>query len=165
MSEKTVVITEKDSKYLIKNNGVADFALIGILECIVSDMKTISRKLEIPAEQKQIVPESKEMIPDKSQAVDKSQTSQTVTEQDKEQSETPRPADNAPQAEAVIVSNAAIAPDLRVRISNAVKAIKGLGGEAAGIDRTTATDEELQTELEDLTNQYKRLKSSKAPIK
>ncbi len=162
MSEKTVVITEMDGKYLIKYNGIPDFALIGILECIVFDMKTTSRKLEISSEQKQTVPESKEIIPDKGQAVDKSQT---VTEPAKEQKETPRPAVNPSKADAVIVSNAASAPDLRTRISNAVKAIKGLGGEAADVDRTTATDEELQTELEDLTNQYKRLKSSKAPIK
>ncbi len=162
MSENTVVITEMDGKYLIQNNGIADFALIGILECIVSDMKTISRKLEIPAEQKDTVPESKEMTPDKSQAVDKSQT---VTEPAKEQKETPRPAVNPPQADAVIVSNVASVPQLRTRIGNAVKAIKGLGGEAADVDRTTATDKELRTELEDLTNQYKRLKNSKAPIK
>jgi hypothetical protein len=102
------------------------------------------------------------MTPDKSQAVDKSQT---VTEPAKEQKETPRPAVNPPQADAVIVSNVASVPQLRTRIGNAVKAIKGLGGEAADVDRTTATDKELRTELEDLTNQYKRLKNSKAPIK
>jgi mannitol-specific phosphotransferase system IIBC component len=158
MSEKTVVITEMDGKYLIQNNGIADFALIGILECILFDMKTASRKLEILAEQKDTVPESEEMIPDKSQAVDKSQT---VTEPAKEQREAPQPAVNAARADAGIVSNAASALDLRTRINNAVKAIKGLGGEVKDIDRSTATDEELQTELEDLTNQYKRLKTSK----
>jgi hypothetical protein len=52
MSEKTVVITETDGKYRVINNGIADFALIGILECIVFDMKTTSRKLEISGEQK-----------------------------------------------------------------------------------------------------------------
>ena len=51
--------------------------------------------------------------------------------------------------------------ELRTRISNAVKAIKGLGGEVGDADRSLATDEELQTELEELTNQYKRLKNSK----
>lgn len=33
------------------------------------------------------------------------------------------------------------------------------------IDRSNSTDEELQAELEDLTNQYKRLKSSKGADK
>jgi hypothetical protein len=52
-------------------------------------------------------------------------------------------------------------PDLRTRISNAVKAIKSLGGQIETSDLTNATDEELQNELDELTNQYKRLKNSK----
>jgi len=51
--------------------------------------------------------------------------------------------------------------ELRTRISNAVKAIKGLGGEVGDADRSLAKDEELQNELDELTNQYKRLESSK----
>jgi hypothetical protein len=51
--------------------------------------------------------------------------------------------------------------NLRNRISNALKAIRSLGGEIEDVDRSQATDEELQAELEDLTNQYKRLKNSK----
>ncbi|MCA1625281.1 MAG: hypothetical protein LC778_16085 [Acidobacteria bacterium] len=44
MSENTVVITEKDGKYHIKNNGISEFALLGILECIVFEMKTAKRQ-------------------------------------------------------------------------------------------------------------------------
>ncbi len=55
-----------------------------------------------------------------------------------------------------------IALELRTRISNAAKAIKSLGGEVANFDSDNATDSELQEELEALTEQYKRLKNSKA---
>jgi len=50
---------------------------------------------------------------------------------------------------------------LRTRINNAVKAVKNLGREVGDVNRSDATDEDLQTELEELTNQYKRLKNSK----
>ncbi len=50
------------------------------------------------------------------------------------------------------------APELCTRIANAVKAIRSLGGEVEDIDRSSSTDEELQAELEELKNQYKRLK-------
>jgi hypothetical protein len=53
------------------------------------------------------------------------------------------------------------APDLRTRVGNAVKAIRGLGGQIEHTDLSSLTDEELQSELEELTEQYKRLKSSK----
>jgi hypothetical protein len=39
------------------------------------------------------------------------------------------------------------------------------GGEVDDIARSNSTDEELQAELEELTNQYKRLKSSKGADK
>ncbi len=40
MNENTVIITERDGKYEIQNNGMPEFALLGILECIVFDMKS-----------------------------------------------------------------------------------------------------------------------------
>lgn len=48
-----------------------------------------------------------------------------------------------------------------MRIGNAIKAIKGLGGDIEDTDLSNLTDEALQAELEELTNQYKRLKTSK----
>jgi hypothetical protein len=44
MSENTVIITERDGKYEIQNNGMPEFALLGILECIVFDMKSAGRQ-------------------------------------------------------------------------------------------------------------------------
>jgi hypothetical protein len=125
MSEKTVIITESEGKYQIQNNGMSDFALIGILESILFDLKSVSRQ-EAFVEQKPITSELQ-------------QSSQVSTEKTQEQN----------------------TPDLRTRISNAIKAIKGLGGEVETTDLTDLTDEELQSELNELTNQYIRLKKSK----
>lgn len=43
------------------------------------------------------------------------------------------------------------ASGIRTRINNAVKAIRGLGGRAEDTDLSNLTDEELQSELEQLT--------------
>jgi hypothetical protein len=134
MSEKTVIITETaDGGYRIQNNGISEYALIGILECVVFDLKTAKRDAS-PIKTGEIVHEQKELVIE----------STPVPEPNRE---------NVPESKT---------PDLRTRISNAVKAIRSLGGEVEeNVDRTNATDKELQTELEELTNQYKRLKSSK----
>lgn len=146
MSEKTVVITEIDGSYRIRNNGISEFTLIGILECLLFDLKT-ARKDTLPLT-KQEFPEQKEIVPEQKETVRESNQAQ---EPDKKQDSSNR--------EARGKSNV---PDLRTRIGNAVKAIRSLGGEVEeNVDRTNATDEELQTELEELTNQYKRLKNSK----
>lgn len=136
MSENTVVITEKDGKYHLQNNGIPQLALIGILECIVFEMKTAGRRelsgaAEPAASQKQ-------------ETVKKVEPERTA------------PKENEPK------SNAS---ELRTRIGNAVKAIKDLGGEASDSDASAATDEELQEKLTELTEQYKRLKSSKGAKK
>lgn len=139
MSEKTVIITESDGNYRIQNNGISEFALIGILECIVFEMKTAKRAASQITKQELVEP--KEIVQEQKET---SKESSTVPE---------------PNRETIRESKT---PDLRTRISNAVKAIRSLGGEVEDdTDRTQATDEELQTELEELTNQYKRLKSSK----
>lgn len=130
MDKKTVVITEKDGNYDIRNDGISEFALLGILECIVFDMKTAGRKA--PPEPENSSVEQKE----------------TFREQKKDVQE--------PDKKVVRKSNVA---DVRTRIGNAVKAIKSLGGEVKDLDRSDSTEEELQAELEELTNQYKRLKS------
>lgn len=135
MDKQTVVISQLDGKYQLQNNGISEFALIGILECLLFNLKSAHREtpsaqpleLLIPAEKQEIVQEQKE-------------------------------AAREPDKKAAKESNS---PDLRTRISNAIKAIKSLGGAAEDIDRTDSTEEELQAELEELTEQYKRLKSSK----
>jgi predicted nucleic acid-binding Zn-ribbon protein len=126
MDNKTVVITEKNGEYEIQNNGISEFALIGILECILFDMKT-GRSKELPANQTEI-----------------RQPPNEITEE-------PRKA----------VAQESKAPELRTRISNAVKAIRELGGNLEDTDLSSLTDEELQSELDELTHEYKRLKSTK----
>lgn len=130
MSENTIVITEKDGKYQIKNNGISEFALLGILESIAFDMKTVKRQ-ELSIE--------KESSGDTQNAVKELVPESTASK--------------------------SVAPELRTRISNAVKAIKSLGGEVTNFDVDSATDGELDEELQALTEQYKRLKTSKGTKK
>ncbi len=144
MSEKTVVITEKEGRYEIENNGISEFTLIGMLECILFDLKTAGRRRASTDNTVAAVAAAAPVHPE--QENDK----QTIKNAGKEES-----ADE----------NKGSSPELRTRIGNAVKAIKDLGGEVGSSDLTDATDEELQTELDELTNQYKRLKNSKKPSK
>jgi hypothetical protein len=111
MSEKTVVIAETDDGYLIQNNGISDFALIGILECILFDMKTAHHA----AKQTQTVTESKEPVRESSLG---GNLQREVTPEEKSEA-------------------ASNTPDLRTRINNAVKAIKSLGGESEYTDLST----------------------------
>jgi len=53
------------------------------------------------------------------------------------------------------------APDLRTRIGNAMRAIRELGAVIEDTDLSDLTEEELKAELEELTSQYQRLKTSK----
>lgn len=136
MSENTVVITENDGNYHITNNGIPEFTLLGILECIVFEMKTV--KLQSSS--------SREVI--------------TNGEQEPAKKAEPQSAASKSAVSEPITSKSN-APELRTRISNAVKAIKNLGGDAPAFDADAATDEQLQEELAALTEQYKRLKNSK----
>jgi hypothetical protein len=130
--EKTIIITESEGKYRIQNTGLSEFDLIGILECIVFDMKSVRRQ--------EIFDKTTE-----------SSSSEDITKQSEETT-------TGPKVETVRPPSS---PDLWTRINNAVKAIKVLGGQADEGDQSNTTYEELQTELEELTNQYKRLKNSK----
>ena len=134
MSEKRVIIIESEGNYNIQNDGLSEFELIGILECLVFELKSARQRTssdkKIDAAAAQEINESPKETPQ-----------ETSTSKD-----TVQPA---------------ASPELRTRINNAVKAIKSLGGQVDGVNRSDATDAELQTELEELTDQYKRLKSSK----
>ncbi len=142
MSEKTVVITEKEGRYEIENNGISKFALIGMLECILFDLKTAGRRISTD--------NTAAVAPEALVHPAQENLKQTIKDVGKEESADKNKGGN---------------PDLRTRIGNAVKAIKSLGGEVGSSDLTDATDEDLQTELDELTNQYKRLKNSKKPFK
>lgn len=132
MSESTVVITEKDGSYQIQNNGMSDFVLIGVLESIVFDLKKVNRRADAVADNDTQVKE--ENI--------KEETAKAAVKE--------KP-----------VSESTDLTELRSRIGNALKAIKTLGGEVTDFNVDAATEEELQAELEALTDQYKRLKKSK----
>ncbi len=139
MNENTVFITERNGKYEIQNNGIPEFALIGILECIVFEMKSAARKQSgtepaPDAQEKELIVKKQENNPEQKQTESESKTV-------------------VPQ------------PDLRTRISNAIKAINALGGDIEDTDLSKLTDEELQSELTELTDQYKRLKTSKGTKK
>jgi hypothetical protein len=126
MNEKTVVITEMNGKYRIENNGISDFALLGILECIVYDIKSAKREAT-----------ANEMMP----------------------------VNALPSIDNQAIVQESNAPELRTRVANAIKAIRGLGGQTSHFDLSTASDKDLQEELETLTEQYKRLKNSKGTVK
>jgi hypothetical protein len=145
MSEKTVVITEKEGRYEIENNGISEFALIGMLECILFELKTSGRR---GASTDNTVAAGAAAVTEAPVHPEQENEKQTIKNAGKEES-----ADK----------NKGSSPELRTRIGNAVKAIKDLGGEVGSGDLTDATDEELKTELDELTNQYKRLKNSKKP--
>jgi hypothetical protein len=137
MSEKTVVITETvDGEYELQNNGMSEFALIGLLECVLFDLKFSNKRAKRHSERSETTAEE--------------QTKAAAKES------MPAPTQNGQEIRETKI------PDLRTRIGNAVKAIRNLGGEIAESNLTDATDEELQSELEELTNQYKRLKNSKS---
>jgi membrane-associated HD superfamily phosphohydrolase len=144
MSEKTVVITEKESKYEIQNRGISELALIGILECLLFDLKSARRAESFISQPKEPQEPKQDEIPQKPNKESSGEAYQTeikATAQEKNTS------------------------DLRTRIGNAIKAIQGLGGNIEETDLSNLTDQELQDELEELTNQYKRLKSSKGASK
>jgi hypothetical protein len=146
MSEKTVVITEKEGRYEIENNGLSEFALIGMLECILFDLKTAGCRASTDNTVAAVAAAA--MVTEAPVQPEQENDKQTIKNAGKEES-----ADE----------NKGSSPELRTRIGNAVKAINDLGGEVGSSDLTDATDEELKTELDELTNQYKRLKNSKKP--
>ncbi len=120
--------------------------MIGILECIVFDLKSARRH------------EASGKITELSNAAQETAKDSEETEPEPKTTEQPKEIPLAADRE---TAQPSASPELRTRINNAVKAIKGLGGEVGDVNRSEATDEELQTELEELTNQYKRLKNSK----
>lgn len=134
MSERTIVVTETSGRYELESNGISKFELIGILECLLFDAKTAARA-ESVEQQKEPAAENKTAVKDL-----------------KKEAESEPKKEFAPEPGAV---------ELRTRVSNAVKAIRGLGGKIDAADLSELTEDELRTELTELTEQYKRLKSSK----
>ena len=171
MDEKTLLITEEDGTYRIQNNGIAEFALIGILECFLFDLKSANRKAvnlqrEEPLAKPPAEPPAESSDIDRRSLEKPDESAQTLTETEvKETTDSAvveNPKDAAPVEPKREATQPAAAPDIRTRIGNAVKAIRGLGAQIEEADLSELTEEELQSELEELTSQYKRLKSSKS---
>ncbi len=163
MSEKTVVFTEHGGTYEIQNNGIPEFALVGILECVLFDLKTDRREKSVGKKENTITRAKSQTdeITEKQKESTTEPDGESNKEPKKEQDDKPdeNPSEKL-KPEVVLLSTD---PNLQTRIANAVKAIKALGGEVdEKIDRPGATDNELKTELGELTEQYKRLKSSKS---
>lgn len=138
MNENTIVITENGSGgYRLENNGLSEFALVGILECVVFDLKSAAGKITPPVDA--------ENAP-----VEPIESAAAAAEAKRIEPEAENP-----------LAAAAATPDLRQRIGNAVKAVRALGGEIEDMDLGKLSETELRTELEELTEQYKRLKNSK----
>ena len=150
MSERSIVITEKDGTYQIHSSLLNEFELLGLFEQIVFDLKYLKKENN----EKQPVAEPA-LLPEPASVAENSPAPATLaapvikTEESKEA---------APRIPGVTTAQAA---DLRVRIGNAVKAIRDLDGTVESADLSKMSDEELQVELGELTEQYKRLKKSK----
>lgn len=144
MSEKKVIITEVSGEYEIQSNDLSDFELIGILESLVFELKNASRgKIQIKQDSRDFIEPVKEQQESVQNNVPAVSLPEPVEESKKE------------------AAQATVVPDIRTRIGNAVKAIRELGGEVEQAEIYELSEEELQIELEELTAQYKRLKSSK----
>ena len=168
MGTNVIVITVDGNLYKIEKNGISDFALIGVLECVLADLKAVNRKGEVKSAPKTIENEGKpdslkeDPIIEKKEGpviekeIEHAETEVAVRE---EHSEVKQPVENAQ------VTFAAPPSDLKSRIIKARQAIRDLSGQVDDLDLSKMTDEELQTEFDELTAQYKRLKSSQAAKK
>jgi hypothetical protein len=158
MNTKEITLAERDGRYEVTSGGVDDYALIGILECLLFDLKNANRRVSrveepISAPPSKPVPEQIAEVPTPPVNLSTGTVADPVPAVANESPETVV----EPHRESV----APTAPDLRTRIGNAVKAIRNLGGQIEETDLSQYSDDELQTELDELTNQYKRLKNSK----
>lgn len=151
MGRNVIVITVEGNQYKIEKNGISDFALIGVLECLVSDLKSNRQKFEVLTLPKEIPVEEKTGI-----SVEAPLNERTILESSAEINET---------IGEVSQEETSQANEIRNRIKNARKAIRELDGEVEETDLYNLTDEELQVEFEELTAQYKRLKSSQVTAK
>ena len=162
MDEKTILITERNGTYQLQNNGISEFALIGILECIVFDLKSANRQTA-DSEQKEPLAESGKTTNLQPEEQSDSAPPLPESKETKETETIENSKETAPvEPKREVTEPTTAVPDLRTRIGNAVKAIRALGAQIEDTDLNNLTEEELQSELEELTSQYKRLKSSKA---
>lgn len=142
MTVNKIIIFENNGTFEIERENLTDFSVIGILECVLFDLKFArTAKAEFSARPVPL-----------NETVEKNSQNDESLGKNREDS-----SDSFRNAQENVVQNL----DLKTRIGNAVKAIRGLGGNIEETDLTTFTEDELRTELEELTAQYKRLKISR----
>src|SRR5690349_11124476 len=121
MERSEIIITVEGNQYRVEKNGVSDFALIGVLECLIADLKSNRRNFEsnpAPSETQVVVKSESSAekaiveIPVKEEAV--LETSFGLNDQKGEIS----------QKQKTTQTN-----EIKNRITNARKAIRDLNGE------------------------------------
>lgn len=147
MGRNVIVITVDGNKYKVEKNGISDFALIGVLECVAADLKRISRQNEGSLNREVEMIEPKDIAGGANSVVQDDMKSESA--------EAGYPGISSKANEPIVAP-----PDLKSRIIKAREAIRGLNGEVDNTDLSKMSDEELQEEFDALTAQYKRLKSS-----
>jgi len=155
MAANVIVVTVDGNIYKIEKNGISDFALIGVLECILVDLKSVNRQGESSQIAKEVSTEEFE------KPVDENPVSSEMSELSGPKTETELKTSEVPDIESTTATATEIpTPDIKNRILNARATIRGLKGEVEESDLSIMTDDELQEEFEALTAQYKRLKNS-----
>ena len=149
MSERSIVITQENGSYQIHSSLLNEYELLGLFEQIVFDLKR-SKPAALKSKLSASVPAAEPA------ATAENPPAQTAAEATVEKTE--KPPEPAARIRGVTTAQAA---DLRTRIGNAIKAIRDLDGRVENINLNKMSDEEMQIELEELTEQYKRLKKSK----
>jgi hypothetical protein len=142
MGTNVIVVTVDGNQYKIEKNGISDFALIGVLECILTDLKAVRRRSEGAPAPKEGTAGRKVNLPKENPlvepVVESSKTEMGVDQETSDLSKTDNP----------VVSHETSTPDLRSRITKAREAIRGLNGEVQELDLSKMSDEELQLEFE-----------------
>ena len=158
MGRNVIVITVEGNQYRVEKNGISDFALIGVLECLISDLKSNRRNLELnPAPKEVSVEEKSESSAEKAIVESPVREEEAILETSVDLNDQKG---EISQKQEITQTN-----EIKNRITNARKAIRDLNGEVEETDLIGMTDEELQLEFDELTAQYKRLKNSQGAAK
>ena len=149
MGSNVIVITVDGNKYKIEKNGISDFALIGVMECILTELKGTERKMEnLP-------------IVTTFEKKNESFQAETPVAPENEKTEPTEAVKSEPAKEAKHDEQIQSKPgDIKSRILKAREAIRGLKGKVDDLDLEKMNDEELHIEFDELTAQYKRLVNS-----
>lgn len=160
MGANVIVISVDGNKYKVEKNGISDFALIGVLECVLADMKAARRQQE-----GQSAPKALSAPPADSPVNDPPVNLAAEPSAPESGEFSARPSNAVEEGIAVQSETSAATPDIRARILKAREAIRELKGEVDNSDLSKMSAEELQAEFDELSAQYRRLKNSKSAKK